>query len=83
MHVSRICSNYAEYGMSHCEQDLGRTRWFSIITKGFLMVHASVVICTHNSRLIYLRRVLEALRSQTLPLEQWELLLIDNATVKR
>ena len=44
------------------------------------MVHASVIVCTHNPRLIYLRRVLEALRSQTLPLEQWELLLIDNAS---
>jgi glycosyltransferase involved in cell wall biosynthesis len=44
------------------------------------MVHASVIVCTHNPRLIYLHRVLEALRSQTVPLEQWELLLIDNAS---
>jgi glycosyltransferase involved in cell wall biosynthesis len=44
------------------------------------MICASVVICTHNPRLHYLRRVLEALRNQTLPLEQWELLLIDNAS---
>ena len=36
------------------------------------------VICAHNPRPQYLRRVLEALRSQTLPKEQWELLLIDN-----
>jgi len=41
---------------------------------------ASVVICTHNPREDYLRRVLDGLRSQTLPTDQWELLLIDNAS---
>ena len=40
----------------------------------------SVVIPTHNPRMEYLRRVVEALRVQTLPREQWELLLIDNAS---
>ena len=40
----------------------------------------SVIICTHNPRPDYLRRVLEALKAQTLPGEQWELLLIDNAS---
>jgi hypothetical protein len=40
----------------------------------------SVIICTHNPRPDYLRRVLDALRAQTLPKEQWELLLIDNAS---
>ena len=44
------------------------------------MICASVIICTHNPRLHYLCRVLEALRNQTLPLERWELLLIDNAS---
>ena len=43
----------------------------------------SVVICTHNPRADYLRRVLDSLRSQTLPKEQWELLLIDNASKER
>jgi glycosyltransferase involved in cell wall biosynthesis len=38
----------------------------------------SVVICTHNPLPHFLRRTLEALRQQTLPLDQWELLLIDN-----
>jgi hypothetical protein len=38
----------------------------------------SVIICTHNPRPDYLRRVLDALKSQTLPRDQWELLLIDN-----
>jgi hypothetical protein len=40
----------------------------------------SVIICTHNPRREYLERALDALREQTLPLEQWELLLIDNAS---
>jgi glycosyltransferase involved in cell wall biosynthesis len=40
----------------------------------------SVVICTHNPRRDYLDKVIHALKSQTLPIEQWELLLIDNAS---
>ncbi|HEY9610794.1 glycosyltransferase [Allocoleopsis sp.] len=40
----------------------------------------SVVICTHNPRRDYLDKVLHALKSQTLPIEQWELCLIDNAS---
>ncbi|MEJ0065400.1 MAG: glycosyltransferase [Caulobacteraceae bacterium] len=39
----------------------------------------SVVICTHNPRADYLDRCLDALEAQTLPREQWELLVIDNA----
>ncbi len=46
------------------------------------MTNISVIICTHNPREDYLRRVLEGLRAQTLPLAQWELLLIDNASEK-
>jgi glycosyltransferase involved in cell wall biosynthesis len=40
----------------------------------------SVLICTHNPRPDYLRRVLRALKTQTLPKERWELFLIDNAS---
>jgi glycosyltransferase involved in cell wall biosynthesis len=40
----------------------------------------SVIICTHNPREDYLLRTLEALKNQTLPMDQWELLLIDNAS---
>ncbi len=40
----------------------------------------SVVICTHNPRLEYLFRALAGLRTQTLPAQNWELLLIDNAS---
>lgn len=43
---------------------------------------ASVVICTHNPRADYLDRVLAALKDQTLPFHQWELLLIDNASTE-
>lgn len=40
----------------------------------------SVIVCTHNPRRDYMERTLNALRAQTLPKEQWELLLIDNAS---
>ena len=40
----------------------------------------SVVIPTHNPRMDYLRRVLEALRAQTLPREQWEIIVVDNGS---
>ena len=43
----------------------------------------SVIICTHNPREDYLRRVLDALKAQTLPKEHWELLLMDNASTER
>ena len=38
----------------------------------------SVVICTHNPRLDYLSKCLDALRSQTLPTDGWELRMVDN-----
>ncbi len=40
----------------------------------------SVIICTHHPRPDYLARTLEALRRQTLPTRDWELILIDNAS---
>jgi cellulose synthase/poly-beta-1,6-N-acetylglucosamine synthase-like glycosyltransferase len=40
----------------------------------------SVVICAHNPRPPYLARVLDALAAQTLPKEEWELLLVDNGS---
>jgi glycosyltransferase involved in cell wall biosynthesis len=43
----------------------------------------SVVICSHSPRSDYLRRTLEALKTQTLAREQWELVLIDNASRER
>lgn len=47
------------------------------------MPEISVIICTHNPRPDYLRRVLAALETQTVPKERWELLLIDNASKER
>jgi glycosyltransferase involved in cell wall biosynthesis len=40
----------------------------------------SVIICTHNPREDYLLRVLGALRAQTLPVKDWDLILVDNAS---
>ncbi len=44
------------------------------------MTQLSVVICTHNPRSDYFGRTLDALRIQTLPVDQWEMLVIDNAS---
>jgi glycosyltransferase involved in cell wall biosynthesis len=44
------------------------------------MFDASVIICTHNPRSDYFARVLGGLRNQTLPLDKWELLIVDNAS---
>lgn len=43
-------------------------------------MYLSVVICTHNPRIDYLEETLDALKAQTLPRDQWELLIIDNAS---
>ncbi len=48
-----------------------------------MQASVSVILCTHNPRPDYFRRVLDALRAQTIPLEQWEFLLIDNASKER
>jgi glycosyltransferase involved in cell wall biosynthesis len=40
----------------------------------------SVLICTHNPRRDYLGQVLAALRTQTLPATDWELIVVDNAS---
>lgn len=40
----------------------------------------SVVICTRNPRADYLDRTLDALRAQTLPVTDWELVLVDNGS---
>lgn len=43
----------------------------------------SVVLCTHNPREDYLQRTIGALKQQTVPFDQWELLLVDNASTSR
>jgi glycosyltransferase involved in cell wall biosynthesis len=42
------------------------------------MFDISVIVCTHNPRPEYLKRVFEALEKQTLPKDRWEMLVIDN-----
>jgi len=44
------------------------------------MIELSVVICTHGPRQDHLERTLASLKAQTLPQEQWELLVVDNAS---
>jgi glycosyltransferase involved in cell wall biosynthesis len=44
------------------------------------MPKISVILCTHNPREVFLRRVLAGLREQTLPLADWELLVVDNGS---
>ena len=39
-----------------------------------------VIICTHNPREAGLRETLEALRRQTVPGTEWDLLVIDNCS---
>ncbi len=43
-----------------------------------MSVPLAVVICTHNPRRHYLGRTLEHLERQTLPRDDWELLVVDN-----
>lgn len=43
-------------------------------------LRVSVVIPTHNPRMDYLRRVLDALRAQTLGQSAWELVVVDNGS---
>lgn len=38
----------------------------------------SVIICTYNPNLDIISKVLNALKQQTLPLDKWELLIVDN-----
>lgn len=42
----------------------------------------SVIVCTHNPRADHLDSALAALRRQSLPAEQWELVIIDNASTE-
>jgi hypothetical protein len=44
------------------------------------MLKISVAICTHNPRADFLTRALAGLKTQTLPMGDWEFLIIDNAS---
>lgn len=43
-------------------------------------MNISVIICSHNPNKLYLNRVIQSLKKQSLSFDQWELLLIDNAS---
>jgi glycosyltransferase involved in cell wall biosynthesis len=43
-------------------------------------MHLSVIVCTHNPRRDYLACTVEALRNQRLSQEDWELIVVDNAS---
>ena len=40
----------------------------------------SVLLCTRNPRPHYIRKTLDALRAQTLPTDQWRLIIVDNGS---
>jgi glycosyltransferase involved in cell wall biosynthesis len=44
------------------------------------MLQLSVIMCAHNPRKDYFERALKALRNQTLSKDNWELLVVDNAS---
>jgi glycosyltransferase involved in cell wall biosynthesis len=46
------------------------------------MALISVIVCSHNPRDAYLLRCLHGLRSQTLDMKSWELLLVDNVSAQ-
>jgi glycosyltransferase involved in cell wall biosynthesis len=46
-------------------------------------VHISVVVCTHNPRPDALRRTLDSLKGQSFSRDEWELLIVDNASDDR
>lgn len=46
------------------------------------MTEISVIICTHNPWEDYLGRTLEALKEQTLSKDLWELVIVDNGSVR-
>jgi glycosyltransferase involved in cell wall biosynthesis len=41
-------------------------------------IEATLVICSHNPRPKYFKRVLAAVREQSLPKDSWELIVVDN-----
>jgi glycosyltransferase involved in cell wall biosynthesis len=62
---------------AHTHEESNRPKNMSESSKRFTV---SVVLPTHNPRKEYLARVIEALRQQTLPREQWEIVVVDNGS---
>lgn len=44
-------------------------------------MNVSVIICAHNPKEAFLQQTLSALRGQTLPTSEWDLCVIDNASI--
>src|SRR6266699_124337 len=62
---------------------MGRNATPNRVARSFgptIMKSISVILCTHNPRIDYLTRTLQALRNQTILSNSWELLVIDNAS---
>jgi glycosyltransferase involved in cell wall biosynthesis len=47
------------------------------------IIEVSLVLCTHNPRPNYLKAALDSIKAQTLPVDRWELLLVDNASQEK
>lgn len=45
------------------------------------MPKISAIICTHNPRAEFIHRVLAALANQTLPADDWELIIVDSGSI--
>jgi glycosyltransferase involved in cell wall biosynthesis len=45
-----------------------------------MSIALSVITCSHNPRVDYLKQIVDALRAQTLDTRRWDYLLIDNAS---
>ena len=50
----------------------------AISSRKYKLINLSVVICSHNPRMDYLGKVIAALAHQSLPKNEWELILVDN-----
>lgn len=48
-----------------------------------MSISLTAVVCTHNPRRDYLEATLGSLRAQTLPHQDWEFLLVDNASSEK
>src|ERR1700742_1990618 len=48
---------------------------------GSAPIEASLIICSHNPRSDYFKRVLSALEEQSLSKDCWELILVDNRSL--
>jgi glycosyltransferase involved in cell wall biosynthesis len=55
-----------------------RFKNLSILDTYKMTLKLSIILCTYNPRMDYMKRTLESIAQQTLANDQWELILIDN-----